>query len=977
MQRLHILDGHGYIFRAHFGLMTAGRGDRRDIRLSNSEGMPTGALYVFSRMLLRMALDLKPRNVAVVFDAGRKSFRTEMYPAYKAHRPPTPEDLVIQMPYFRRVVEALGWPVLSIAGVEADDVIATLVHKARAIGSEALILSADKDLMQLIGDGVSMYDSLGQKTYHRDDVIAKFGVPPERVGDFLALVGDASDNIPGLEGVGEKTAAKLLAEYPSIDALIAANPTVPRIKVKHPFTDPVQLERLRLSRELVRLRTDVELGVELDALQAARPDDTALRALLGELEFTQLIDKFLDAGHGGSGSASPDQPVMEAPAMKVAAPKIASAPGSAVAVAAAGALSANSTAAHAVVALPGSAHAGVQGAFNFTGTEVAPLAPPDADSRGGTATAGSPHTNIVDDVDGVIALVAAVRQVGGCALVAVFDGARDDRMEPIGVALAHAGGAPAYLPINVLPAAARAPLAALLADAAVAKTCFDGKRLAKAFAHIDMPVAGLDDDAMIAAFIADPTSKAADPAAVFASVGAPALLDVTTLIPRGQHSVASLSAATVADALGPWAASLTTVTQALRAHLTPQGDALYRDIELPISRLLVEVERNGICIDGPYFAKLADEVGAQVVALEAQIHALAGEHFNVSSPKQLGRILFEKLKLTSERMKKTKTGFSTDADVLEAMVEDHPIVKLVLEQRELSKLKGTYLDALPPLLHPKTGRLHTTFNMVAAATGRLSSQDPNLQNIPIRSELGRKIRRGFIAAPGKVLIAADYSQIELRILAHLSGDPVLVRAFRDRVDVHTQTACEVFGITHDAVTAHHRRVAKAVNYGLIYGQSDFGLARALDIPRQQAAEYSARYFERFPSIRQYLASVVAQARQDGGTTTLLGRWRPIRDLSSKTQVARRAAERIAQNTPMQGAGADIMKLAMLRSHARLARENMGAIMLLTVHDELVFEAEPGVAQRVGQLVAEEMAGVIQLAVPLEVDVGIAANWADA
>ncbi len=973
MQRLHILDGHGYIFRAHFGLMTAGKGDRRDIRLSNSEGMPTGALYVFSRMLLRMALDLKPQNVAVVFDAGRKSFRTEMYPEYKAHRPPTPEDLVIQMPYFRRVVEALGWPVLSIGGVEADDVIATLVTRARSAGSEALILSADKDLMQLIGDGVSMYDSLGQKTYNRDEVIAKFGVPPERVGDYLALVGDTSDNIPGLDGVGEKTAAKLLAEYASIDALVAANPAVPRIKVKHPFSDPAQLERLRISRELVRLRTDVDIGVELAALQAARPDDAALRALFGELEFTQLIDKFLDAGHGGSGSASPDHPAVVVPSTKS---MIASAPGSAVAVAAAlAATHAGPSTAQVAAASPGSYRAGAQGAFNFSTTSDALSS--DSVVTGASPTGTNLHTRIIDDVAGMIELLAAVRQAAGCALVGVYDSARDDRMEPLGLAIAYAGAAPVYVPIPALPAGMKGPLAALLADAAVTKTCFDGKRLAKAFAHIDMPVAGLVDDAMIAAFIADPTSKAADPVAVFASVGAPAPVDITTLLPRGKHSVAALPATTVADALGPMAESLSAVTHALRAHLTPQGDALYRDIEMPISQLLVEVERNGICIDGPYFTELADQVGTHVATLEAQIHELAGEHFNVSSPKQLGAILFEKLKLTSERMKKTKTGFSTDADVLEAMIDDHPIVKLVLEQRELTKLKGTYLDALPPLVHPKTGRLHTTFNMVAAATGRLSSQDPNLQNIPIRSELGRKIRRGFIAAPGKVLIAADYSQIELRILAHLSGDPVLVRAFRDRVDVHTQTACEVFGITHDQVTAHHRRVAKAVNYGLIYGQSDFGLARALDIPRREAAEYSTRYFERFPSIRQYLASVVAQARKDGGTTTLLGRWRPIRDLSSKTQVARRAAERIAQNTPMQGAGADIMKLAMLRSHARLARENVAATMLLTVHDELVFEADPAVAERAGKLVAEEMSAVIQLSVPLDVDVGIAANWADA
>jgi len=964
VQRLHILDGHGYIFRAHFGLMTAGKGDRREIRLSNSEGMPTGALYVFARMLLRMALDLQPHNVAVVFDAGRKSFRTELYPEYKAHRPPTPEDLAIQLPYFRRIVEALGWPVISIAGVEADDVIATLVHRARAVGGEALILSADKDLMQLVGEGVSMYDSLSQKTYHRDEVIAKFGVPPERVGEYLALVGDTSDNIPGLDGVGEKTAAKLLAEYPSIDALIAANPVVPRIKVKQPFSDPAQLERLRISRELVRLRTDVELGVELDALQAATPDDTALRTLFGELEFTQLIDKFLDAGHGGSASGSPAGGRVEISVAK-AAPAIASAPGSAFAVAAQA-----GTAGAGEGPRPGTYHAGAQGSFDFN-------APTSNDDGSNAALRSTERTRVVDDESGVATLVAQLRAAGSFALVGAFDGARDDRMEPIGLAFGTANELPVYVPVHGLAVAARAPLAALLADAAVAKTCFDGKRLAKACAHIDMPVAGLIDDAMIAAFIADPTSKAADPSAVFASVGAPAPLDLATLIPRGKTSVASVAPAIVADALGPWAHSLIGVTKALRGHLTPQGDALYRDIELPISRLLVDVERHGICIDSAYFNQLAAEVGAHVASLEAQIHQLAGEEFNVGSPKQLGAILFDKLKLTSDRMKKTKTGYSTDADVLEAMIEDHPIIKLVLEQRELSKLKGTYLDALPPLVHPVTGRLHTTFNMVAAATGRLSSQDPNLQNIPIRTELGRKIRRGFVAAPGKVLIAADYSQIELRILAHLSGDPVLLRAFRERVDVHTQTACEVFGVSRDQVTAQHRRVAKAVNYGLIYGQSDFGLARALDIPRREAAEYSARYFERFPSIRQYLASVVAQARKDGGTTTLLGRWRPIRDLSSKTQVARRAAERIAQNTPMQGAGADIMKLAMLRSHARLQREQVAATMLLTVHDELVFEADPSVADQAGKLIAEEMGAVIELAVPLDVDVGIAANWADA
>jgi DNA polymerase-1 len=417
------------------------------------------------------------------------------------------------------------------------------------------------------------------------------------------------------------------------------------------------------------------------------------------------------------------------------------------------------------------------------------------------------------------------------------------------------------------------------------------------------------------------------------------------------------------------------ISEQLPARLEGGGLAkLYREIELPTALLLAQIERVGIHIDTAHFKKLSNEVTAKIETLERKIFELAGTEFNVGSPKQLGEILFEKLGLATKGVRRTKTGWSTEAETLEQL--DHPIVAPIMEHREISKLKGTYLDALPPLISARTGRVHTKFNQVVAETGRISSQDPNLQNIPIRSELGMKIRQGFVAAPGKVLIAADYSQIELRILAHLSGDPVLSSAFRDRVDVHTQTAAEVFSVPREQVTPEQRRIAKAVNYGLSYGQSDFGLARALDVPRTQAAEYSRRYFQRFPTIHKFMDEIVAVARAQGGARTVLGRWRPIANLMSKSPAARHAAERVAQNTPMQGTGADIIKLAMLRTSERIAKERWPVQMLLTVHDELVFESPPDIAEAVGAALKDEMENVYKLAVPLEVDIGIGGNWGD-
>jgi DNA polymerase-1 len=913
-ERLYIVDGHGYIFRAHYGLMNVSRGERREVRLSTAEGMPTGALYVFSRMLLRLEEDNQPKRIAVVFDhKGGRNFRAEMYADYKAHRKEAPEELSVQMEYFPKIVNGLGWPCLAVPGVEADDVIATLVERAKEKGWEVVIYSADKDIMQLIGEHVTMIDALHQKTYTREEVIKKMGVPPEKIPDFLALVGDTSDNIPGIKGVGDKTAAGLLEKYGDLQTLIDTNPVVPRLSVKQPFSDPEQLERVTISRKLVELKRDVEVP-DVESLVVTDWDLPGLLQLFTELEFGQLVDK-----------------------VKMKMPP---------------------------------------------GEDMVVVAAPEATPVAAVET--RQDTRIVVRPDAIAEVVAAAEKAGKIAITVELDPERIERARMVAVVIAVPGEAPAYIPLGHRyigapappPAADLLPLHRMLEDPTVAKICHDAKTVCRAFLDVGVVVAGVVDDTMLAAFLLDPTQDAEPGEAVAQRLGGVVLPERVKIAGRAKTSLEAVEV----ERAAPWAGAIThallPISEQLPSRLQAGGLAsLYRDIELPTALLLAHVERVGIHIDTAHFKKLSTEVGEKIEALEKQIFALAGQEFNVGSPKQLGELLFEKLGLATKGVRRTKTGWSTEADTLEQL--DHPIIAPIMEHRELSKLKGTYLDSLPPLVSPRTGRVHTKFNQVVAETGRISSQDPNLQNIPIRSDLGMQIRRGFVAAPGHVLIAADYSQIELRILAHLSGDPLLSTAFRDRIDVHTQTAAEVFSVAREAVTPEQRRIAKAVNYGLSYGQSDFGLSRALDVSRTQAAEYSRRYFQRFPTIHKFMDEIVAVARAQGGARTVLGRWRPIPNLMSKSPAARHAAERVAQNTPMQGTGADIIKLAMLRTSERIAKERWPIKMLLTVHDELVFESPPDLAETAGAAFKDEMENVYKLSVPLEVDIGIATNWADA
>lgn len=918
MERFHVLDGYGYIFRAYYGLVTAGKG-RQGVRLTTAAGMPTGALYVYAQMLLRLFLDERPERICVVFDAPGKTFRDDLDGGYKANRQQAPDDLKIQFPYFRPLTEALAWPVLAIPGFEADDVIATVTRAARERDWEVVIYSGDKDLMQLVGDGVTVIDAMRNITYDRDRVVAKFGVGPDKLRDYLALVGDTSDNVPGVAGVGQKTAAKLLSDHGSVDGILAGVDAM-RGKLRERFSDPEQLSRLELSRKLVTLVDDVDLGCDLEGLRAGPWKSDALRGLFEKLELQTLIAR-LDA--------------------------------------------------------------------------VRPEAaePPPKVNR----EAEFPEVVIATAKDGVAALEAlarTARAAGRLTLITETDGGRNDRAElcglaayvspspegappPVYVPLGHRYlGVPTQLGAADFPASFRA----VLADPDIEIATHDAKMTERALASASLPVAGVKSDLLLAAYLLEPSAGTYPLARVIAGATGETLIERTALLGKGQKKRAfeAIAVDVAADFAGRAAVAASRAAGAMEARIDDAGlGGVYRDLELPLCHVLAVIEDTGIQIDLAHLRALSDRVSGSIAAIEREVFALAGETINLGSPKQLAALLFDKLGLVAERMKKTKTGYSTDAEVLESLREAHPIVGHILEHRELTKLKGTYIDALPPLVNPTTGRLHTTYRQTAAATGRLSSNDPNLQNIPIRTELGREIRRAFVASPGHLLVSADYSQIELRVLAHLSGDPVLFRAFADGIDVHAQTAAEVFGIPLEKVGARERRVAKAVNYGLVYGQTDFGLARALGIPRAEAKHYSEQYFARLSRVAAFMEEVVATARQAGGARTILGRFRPIPELFSRNYRERAQGERIAQNTPMQGSAADIMKLAMLRVFARLEREFRQAHMLLTVHDELVIETPEDIAEAVAAAVADDMAHAYELSVPLEVDTGISRTWADA
>jgi DNA polymerase-1 len=899
---LYIIDALNFLFRAFHALPP----------LTTVNQVPTGAVYGLAQMILRIEREQKPTHLCVVFDAPGPNFRHQVFTGYKADRPPMPPELAAQITLTHDLVDAFSLPVLAVPGVEADDTIATLARSAVAAGLKVVICSSDKDLMQLIGDHISLLDTMYNRLVGPAEVQAKFGVSPDKVGDVLALMGDSVDSVPGVAGVGPKTAAELITRFGSLGELLAH---IGEVKSKKGQAIAEAREAVLLSRQLVALREDVALPVPLSALSRAPQDFTRLRTMFRELEFTRLLPQLDQLEQAQSDGALPELP-------------------------------------------------------------VPPPAPPPPPEQIVPA-------NLVLNRDALQALVAAAVAAGRVGVAVLADGPDPTRAELVGLALALPDGSRHYVPlahrilgapVTLREAEALPLLGPLFSSATTLKHLHDGKLLEVLLRVRDLTLEGVASDSMLAAYLLDASRTRYDLEVVAGAEGLVSLTPRTLWIGTGRTAKppGEIAVDEVGQHLGAEAAAALGLAPLQDQRLRALGlESIYRDMELPLAHVLARAECLGVRIDSDHLRQIGIEVARSIAALETEIHGLAGSVFNIASPKQLAEVLFGKLGLPV--LRRTKTGPSTDADVLEELAALHAVPAKIVEYRVLTKLKGTYIEALPALVNPRTKRLHTTFNQAVAATGRLSSSDPNLQNIPIRTEVGRRIREAFVADPGSRIVSADYSQIELRILAHFSEDPAFLDAFRSGLDIHLRTAAQVFGVPNESVTAEQRRIAKAINFGLVFGQSDFGLAQTLRIPRAQARAYIDSYFQRYAGVRAYMERSIADARQSGEVSTLLGRRRPLPEIRASRQQDRGHAERIARNSPIQGSAADLLKLAMIRVDAGLGQWK-DARLLLTVHDELVFEVTDDVVEPFSAWVKTEMESVFTLKVPLVVDVGAGPTW---
>ncbi|MBU0552823.1 DNA polymerase I [Myxococcota bacterium] len=887
-ETLYLIDGSGFIYRAYFGIRSP---------MNAEDGTPTNAVFGFTQLILNVIKEAKPSHVAVVFDADGPTFRHEIYPQYKANRPPPPDDLIPQFALCRRVTEALGIPAIELAGFEADDIMGTLARLWSETGRDCVLVTADKDLLQLVRSNVTVWDGK-EKRIDIDGVLERFGVPPERVVDVLGLAGDTSDNIPGVPGIGEKTAATLLGQYGDLDKLLAAAPT---IKGKRGQSLIDYAERARLSARLAQIRLDVPIELDEAALLRKPHDPDVLTPFLRQLNFNRFLKMFDLEGHG-------DQARID---------------------------------------------------------------------RG--------RYRLILSQEALIEVVAAIRAAGRLSLDLETTSLSPLSAQIVGFALAWAPGEAAYVPVahEYLAAPKQLPLALLkqhlgpiIEDPRFPKVGQNVKyEWAVLKSQLGLTYRGFVGDSIIAAHLLDPNRQRYS-------------LDELSMDYLG-HKMISFSE--VAGAEGQFArvdVDLATRYAAEDADVTlrlcdlllpkidqdPQLKRLNEEMELPLISVVAEMEALGVRIDPERLQAQSARFATEIAALEVEIFALAGGPFKIGSPKQLGEILFERLGLPAS--KKKKTGYSTDQSVLEELRGKHPLPDKILVWRHLSKLKGTYLDTLPALIHPKTGRVHTSFRQSGTSTGRFSSADPNLQNIPVRTPEGRAIREAFIAAPGWKLLSADYSQVELRLLAHYSKDPGLLRAFKEGADVHRRTAAEIFGVMEPLVSDEQRRQAKAINFGLMYGMGPYRLAQETGLPFHQAKAMIEVYFARYSGVKRYVDEALEHARKHHESRTWYGRPRPLPQINASSRSLRGSHERLAINTPIQGTAADILKIAMLNLHRRLKAEEMGTRMLLTVHDELVLEVPEAELERAAAVVKAEMEGACQLQVPLLVEMGIGDNWAE-
>jgi DNA polymerase-1 len=913
---LILVDGSSYLYRAFHALPP----------LSNSRGEPTGAIHGVLNMLQKLLRDYPGARLAVVFDAPGKTFRDELFAEYKAHRPPMPDDLRAQIEPLLAVVTAMGLPLLRIGGVEADDVIGTLARSAAAAGRQVLISTGDKDMAQLVDGHVTLINTMSDTLLDRAGVKAKFDVWPEQIIDYLALVGDSSDNIPGIDKVGPKTAAKWLAQHPTLAELVAHAAEIPG---KAGENLRAGLETLELSRRLATIRCDLALPPEAAALEARAADTAALRELYTRLE----MRSFLRQLEGGEAAA-------------IASP----APGTRPAAAAA------TAAAAAATPLVAGAHDALTRRYD-TVTSWAQLEAWLAKLRAAPLVCFDTETTSLDYM--------AARIVG--VSFAITPG------EAAYVPLAHDyPGAPEQLPLEATLAA----LKPLLEDAALPKLGANLKYDAHVLANHDIALAGMRYDSMLESYVLDSTQRHDMDSMAARHLG----LKTVTFEEIAGKGVKQLTFNQVSvEIAANYSAEDADITLRLHQALWPQLaaspalQALYEEVEQPLVPVLLHMEREGVLIDRAMLQLQSGELGRRMLELAGEAKREAGQDFNLESPKQLQAILYEKLQLPV--LRKTPTGQpSTAEDVLEELAPDYALPRLILEYRGLAKLRSTYTEKLPLQIDAQTGRVHTSYNQTVAATGRLSSTDPNLQNIPVRSPEGRRIRQAFIAPAGAVLLAADYSQIELRIMAHLSGDAGLLHAFAEDRDVHQATAAEVFGVPLAAVSSEQRRSAKAINFGLIYGMSAFGLARQLGIDRGAAQRYVDTYFARYPGVRRYMDETRARARREGYVETVFGRRLHLPDINSKNRALQQYSERSAINAPMQGTAADIIKRAMITVDAWCQQAHSGAKLIMQVHDELVLEVASARVAEAAERVRELMVAAATLKVPLKVDIGHGANW---
>jgi len=846
--RLFLIDSFGFIFRAYHARARSGAPPMR-----TSTGLSTEAVFIFHNMVRKLLTAYKPEYIAAIFESSEPTFRSEAFTDYKANRSEMPPDLGEQIPYVRRTLEALRIPILEFPAYEADDVIGTISCTQHPKPLNVVIVSSDKDMLQLVNERVSMLNPMKDDTWYNPAKVEEFmGVQPSQVADLLALKGDAIDNIPGAPGIGDKGAKDLIVRFGSVESTLDRAAEVERKMYRESLQN--NRDQILLSKQLATIHTSVPIEWRLEELRAQPPDTAALKEVYKTLEFTSLLRDL----------------------------------------------------------------------------------PAEDDS----------HKRDYATIEDSAKLEAWLAERPADAPIAL---ALDTINSFLGISYREGQG-------RAVPLSLLSTVKSMLESAGVPKIVHDAKAASIAMKSAGINIAGMYHDVFLYSFLLN-----ADPGGSSPEILAERYLDRKLNAAAEQQAETSL---TLFNILRP---------QVEQANLV----SVYDLIDLPLAPVLATMEENGILINTAALAALSKRLDAEIEQIAGQIYELAGKTFNINSPQQLGKVLFEDMALPAPFKYGKGKVISTAADVLESLAPNYPIAQLVLDYRQIAKLKGTYVDALPLLIRPSTGRLHTTFNQAGAATGRLSSSNPNLQNIPIRTETGREIRAAFIPDPGWQLVTADYSQIELRLLADMSQDPVLLGAFRKGEDIHTRTAAEVFHVDPLMVNAEMRRGAKAVNFGIVYGQTPFGLAQQLGIDRKEAELYIRRYFERYSGVREFIDRTIAEVRQSGVATTSFGRRRPIPDMHSRNPNSRGFAERTAVNTPLQGTAADLIKLAMVRIAAQLAERKMQSRMLLQVHDELVFEAPPAEAAELEAMVKKEMETVHPLSVPLLVEVGTGHNWRDA